>query len=119
MVLDRSIDWSIDWLIDWCLSFWAGSVASYCWFVSGGVAFREFVKCNAGYSQQFGNRTVLFHQKYVIVDEETVMFGSCNLTETSFRKHYENLVTTNDSRFVEPFITEFKARWDEFTDGRA
>ena len=57
----------------------------------------------------------LFHQKFLVVDEKEMCYGSCNCSEPSFEKHYENLVFTNDKRFILPFRQEFRSRWKEFS----
>ncbi|OWA54369.1 hypothetical protein BV898_18773 [Hypsibius exemplaris] len=61
------------------------------------------------------NQDAIFHQKYLIVDDRYLMYGSCNLSELSFTGHHEDLVSTNDVRFVQPFSVEFRARWAEFS----
>ncbi|GAV03623.1 hypothetical protein RvY_14019 [Ramazzottius varieornatus] len=56
----------------------------------------------------------LFHQKFLLVDVKFLSYGSCNSSEACFKNHHENLLFTNDQRFLQPFRQEFWTRWKEF-----
>ena len=55
----------------------------------------------------------LLHHKVIIVDRQTVIFGSFNFTASANRSNDENLIIVHDADFASHFITEFEARWAE------
>lgn len=55
----------------------------------------------------------LLHHKVIIVDRQTVIFGSFNFTASANRSNDENLIIVHDAGFAGYFITEFEARWAE------
>ena len=62
--------------------------------------------------RQDGNRR-LMHHKVIIVDQETVVFGSYNFTNSANDDNDENLVFVYDPRFTGFFLEEFTWVWDE------
>ena len=55
----------------------------------------------------------LFHHKVIIVDRQTVIFGSFNFSASANRSNDENLLVVHDATFAQAFITEFESRWNE------
>ena len=53
------------------------------------------------------------HHKFAILDESTLLTGSYNWTRGAARDNEENLVVTNDPRFVAPFQVTFARLWDK------
>lgn len=54
------------------------------------------------------------HHKFVIIDNNIVITGSTNWTMTAFFGNFENLMVTNESELVKPFINEFEKIWTMF-----
>lgn len=57
----------------------------------------------------------LLHHKVIIVDRQTVVFGSFNFSASANRSNDENLLIVHDPTFADQFIKEFEARWAEAT----
>lgn len=55
----------------------------------------------------------LIHHKFVIIDNYKIILGSLNWTTVAFRKNWENLFITNDSRIIVSFKQEFERLWVE------
>lgn len=55
----------------------------------------------------------LLHHKVIIIDRQTVIFGSFNFTASANRSNDENLLIVHDAGFASQFIKEFEARWAE------
>lgn len=55
----------------------------------------------------------LLHHKVIIVDRQTVIFGSFNFSASANRSNDENLLIVHDARFAGYFLQEFEARWSE------
>lgn len=51
------------------------------------------------------------HHKFVIIDNNILITGSTNWTMAAFFGNFENLMVTNESRLVKPFINEFENIW--------
>ena len=52
------------------------------------------------------------HHKFAILDRKSLLTGSYNWTRGAARDNEENLIVTNDPRFVNPFLTTFEQLWD-------
>ncbi|MFA6003882.1 MAG: phospholipase D-like domain-containing protein, partial [Elusimicrobiota bacterium] len=48
-----------------------------------------------------GQHSGIMHNKYLVLDEELVMFGSYNLTDVAEKHHFENVIFSRDSGRVE------------------
>ncbi|XP_054008874.1 mitochondrial cardiolipin hydrolase [Hylaeus anthracinus] len=57
---------------------------------------------------------VLMHHKFLIVDSEILISGSTNWTMSAFFGNFENIVVTNHSSTVKPFVEEFERLWTLF-----
>lgn len=57
------------------------------------------------------------HHKFLIVDGSTLLTGSYNWTRGAARDNEENLIITDDPRFVEPFAERFERLWDDLGRG--
>ena len=55
----------------------------------------------------------LMHHKVIIIDRETVVFGSYNFSESANSANDENLVIVHDPEFAGYFVEEFEAVWAE------
>ncbi|XP_011166970.2 mitochondrial cardiolipin hydrolase [Solenopsis invicta] len=53
----------------------------------------------------------LVHHKFVIIDNNILITGSINWTRTAFFGNFENVLVTNKSVIVKPFINEFEKIW--------
>lgn len=62
--------------------------------------------------RQDGNPRIM-HHKVIIVDQETVVFGSFNFTNSANDDNDENVVVVYDPRFAGFFLEEFTWVWDE------
>ncbi|XP_018405489.1 PREDICTED: mitochondrial cardiolipin hydrolase [Cyphomyrmex costatus] len=51
---------------------------------------------------------VLMHHKFVIIDNNILITGSINWTKSAFFGNFENVIVTNESAIVKPFINEFE-----------
>lgn len=65
----------------------------------------------AGIIPKFKQLDVLMHHKFVIIDNNILITGSTNWTMAAFFGNFENLMVTNESRLVKPFINEFEKIW--------
>jgi len=54
---------------------------------------------------------VLMHHKFVVIDNNTLITGSINWTKSAFFGNFENVLVTNESALVKPFINEFERIW--------
>ncbi|KAG7209905.1 hypothetical protein KM043_011501 [Ampulex compressa] len=62
----------------------------------------------------------LMHHKFAIVDDDFVITGSTNWTMNAFFGNFDNILVTNDSSLVVPFVNEFERLWimfDPLTSG--
>ena len=53
----------------------------------------------------------LMHNKFVVVDDKKVAFGSFNWTSQAVTGNNESVLMTNDPEIVEPFVEEFQRLW--------
>lgn len=75
---------------------------------------------NAGLANvnvRLDGNTRLMHHKVIIVDQQTVIFGSFNFSANANRSNDENLLIVHDPHFAQRFMAEFDARWREATTG--
>lgn len=59
-----------------------------------------------------GNSAIM-HHKVIIIDAETVVFGSFNFSESANRRNDENVLIITDPTFAGYFLEEFNAVWNE------
>ena len=59
-----------------------------------------------------GNSRVM-HHKVIIIDRETVIFGSFNFSDSANRRNDENIIIVHDPTFTSFFVEEFGFVWDE------
>ncbi|MEM7114288.1 MAG: phospholipase D-like domain-containing protein [Chloroflexota bacterium] len=62
--------------------------------------------------RQDGNNRIM-HHKVIIVDRETVIFGSFNFSDNANRRNDENIIIVRDPTFTSFFVEEFGFVWDE------
>ncbi len=62
--------------------------------------------------RQDGNRRVM-HHKVIILDRETVIFGSFNFSESANSRNDENTLIIHDPVFASYFVEEFERVWQE------
>jgi phosphatidylserine/phosphatidylglycerophosphate/cardiolipin synthase-like enzyme len=67
--------------------------------------------------RQDGNPRMM-HHKVIIVDRQTVIFGSFNFSENANRRNDENIVIVHDAEFAGYFLEEFEAVWNEAREAR-
>lgn len=53
------------------------------------------------------------HNKFAVIDGETVISGSYNWTTSAEKWNYENLLIISSSRVAEPFEKEFIELWTQ------
>lgn len=53
----------------------------------------------------------LMHHKFVVIDNNILISGSINWTKSAFFGNFENMLITNESAIVKPFINEFERIW--------
>jgi len=56
----------------------------------------------------------LFHAKFLIIDEETVIITSANLTKESFYKNHNNLVVIKDKNITRYLLKKFDSYWNGY-----
>lgn len=83
---------------------------------SGGYTYSEIVPlfCAGQDVRWDGNRFIL-HHKVIIIDNETVLIGSFNFSNSATRDNDENLMIIHDPGVTAQFIAEFDARYAEAT----
>ncbi len=54
------------------------------------------------------------HHKFAIFDGRLLLTGSYNWTRGAAENNQENLLVTDDARFVRPFVAEFERLWTQF-----
>jgi phosphatidylserine/phosphatidylglycerophosphate/cardiolipin synthase-like enzyme len=54
------------------------------------------------------------HHKFAIFDGKTLLNGSYNWTRSAFTKNEENVLVTDDARFIKRFQGEFDRLWKRF-----
>ncbi|MBK8985458.1 MAG: hypothetical protein IPM39_05145 [Chloroflexi bacterium] len=59
-----------------------------------------------------GNPRVM-HHKVIIIDRQTVIFGSFNFSDNANRRNDENILIIHDPTFASYFIQEFETIWQE------
>lgn len=59
-----------------------------------------------------GNPRIM-HHKVIIVDSETVIFGSFNFSDSANDRNDENILIIDDLTFTSFFVEEFEAVWGE------
>ncbi|MCB9419569.1 MAG: hypothetical protein H6667_07185 [Ardenticatenaceae bacterium] len=59
-----------------------------------------------------GNPQIM-HHKVIIIDRETVIFGSFNFSDSANRRNDENIIIVHDPTFAGYFIDEFDTVWAE------
>ena len=62
--------------------------------------------------RQDGNGRIM-HHKVIIIDRQTVIFGSFNFSNSANDSNDENIVVVHDPTFTSFFVEEFNAVWDE------
>ncbi len=55
----------------------------------------------------------MMHHKVIIIDRQTVIFGSYNFTDNANRRNDENIVIVRDAQFAAYFVEEFETIWAE------
>ena len=59
------------------------------------------------------NNPFIMHHKVIIIDWETVIFGSFNFSESANSRNDENIVIIQDPTFASFFVEEFSTVWEE------
>ena len=55
----------------------------------------------------------IMHHKVIIIDRETVIFGSFNFSDSANRRNDENILIVHDPVFTGYFVEEFETVWQE------
>ncbi|KYN28252.1 Phospholipase D6 [Trachymyrmex cornetzi] len=61
-----------------------------------------------GIKPVFKQLDFLVHHKFVIIDNNILLTGSINWTKSAFFGNFENVLVTNESAIVKPFVHEFE-----------
>ncbi|KAM4697708.1 mitochondrial cardiolipin hydrolase [Rhinophrynus dorsalis] len=69
---------------------------------------------SAGILVRHNQSTGFMHHKFVIVDKTLLITGSLNWTMQAILTNKENVLITNDSVFVRPYLVEFERLWEEY-----
>ncbi len=67
--------------------------------------------CAGAAMRQDGNRYVL-HHKVIIIDEDTVITGSFNFSQSAAQRNDENIVIIRDAAIAGLYLDEWKRIWD-------
>jgi len=78
---------------------------------AAGAQSYRFMK--AGIVVRMKDFPFLMHHKFMIIDDQTIAFGSFNWTSQAVTGNLESVVITNDELIVKPFCSEFQRMWEE------
>uniref|UniRef100_A0A8C7WM70 Mitochondrial cardiolipin hydrolase n=1 Tax=Oryzias sinensis TaxID=183150 RepID=A0A8C7WM70_9TELE len=65
----------------------------------------------AGICVRCDRTSVHMHHKFAVVDEQLLITGSLNWTQTAVQRNKENILITEDPELVQPFVKEFQRLW--------
>ena len=68
----------------------------------------------AGIQVRSDKSSFLMHNKFIIIDRETLVNGSFNWTNQAVYGNKENVLITNYPPIVEPYLKEFEHLWEEY-----
>jgi phosphatidylserine/phosphatidylglycerophosphate/cardiolipin synthase-like enzyme len=75
---------------------------------------------NAGIPLRTTSRYKIHHDKYIIVDGETVETGSFNYSKSAAASNSENvIVIRNNPAIAEKYLKHWQSRWDEGIDWKS
>ena len=75
-------------------------------------AFKLFQK--SGIKTKINNRYAIMHNKFMIIDDQTMQTGSFNYSRSAEEKNAENvLVIHNDPIVISQYAEQWKKLWDE------
>ncbi|MCM8767069.1 MAG: phospholipase D-like domain-containing protein [Candidatus Omnitrophica bacterium] len=57
----------------------------------------------------------LFHTKFLIIDEKSVLITSANLTFSNFCKNHNNFILINDKNLAKYLLKKFDSFWNDYT----
>ena len=69
---------------------------------------------NAGIPALLDGSTYSMHHKFLVIDEETVITGSFNLSNNANRNNDENILIIQNSIIAEAYYNEFNSMWEEW-----
>jgi len=68
----------------------------------------------AGIQVRHDRTSFLMHNKFIIIDKDTLVNGSFNWTNQAVYGNKENVLVTNFPPLVDPYIVEFQKLWEEY-----
>jgi phosphatidylserine/phosphatidylglycerophosphate/cardiolipin synthase-like enzyme len=71
--------------------------------------------CAGLFVRQDGNRGT-FHHKVFVIDNEILITGSLNFSESADESNDENVVVVSNADIAAQYLQEFERRWDEATE---
>jgi phosphatidylserine/phosphatidylglycerophosphate/cardiolipin synthase-like enzyme len=74
---------------------------------------------NQGVPVRVDYRYAIMHDKFVVVDGETVETGSFNFTAAAEQKNAENVIVLHDLRVAKTYEAEWERLWDESEEMKA
>ncbi|XP_020287748.1 mitochondrial cardiolipin hydrolase [Pseudomyrmex gracilis] len=89
-------------------------ISDHSFLSHSGAQIMYFIK--EGIRPMLKNLNVLMHHKFVIIDNEILINGSINWTNTAFFGNFENMIITNEPLILNPFVKEFEKLWTTFTN---
>ena len=69
----------------------------------------------SGIQVRHDKTSFLMHNKFIIIDGETLVNGSFNWTNQAVYGNKENVLITNYPPIVRPYLTEFEKLWKEYS----
>lgn len=69
----------------------------------------------AGIRVRMDKTTFFMHHKFVVVDNKVLVNGSLNWTNQGVCGNQENVLITNNSELVQPFVKQFEHLWQLYT----
>ncbi len=78
------------------------AIHSSIWFLIVGIPVRH------------NDSSYLMHHKFVVVDQTLLINGSFNWTRHAVNCNNENILISNETELVQPFIGEFNKLWQHF-----
>ena len=58
-------------------------------------------------------KSAILHSKFIIMDEEAIIYGSTNLTEFSWDRNYEHVIASDETNMVHRYQSYFCNMWKE------
>jgi phosphatidylserine/phosphatidylglycerophosphate/cardiolipin synthase-like enzyme len=69
----------------------------------------------AGISVKSDRSHKIFHNKYIVIDDSSLITGSYNFSDNAEMKNAENLIIVNEDSLIQSYISDFNNHWGHST----